>query len=235
MTMTQEQAEKMVDAFEDAKAIWQNTLGISFEKEAGYRNARAALIAALTAQGVPEWKRELVGKTIKKTLRSYRLQHTQAEDGDHYPLVDALTPDGETIAVGENEIELLTDALYLELLAAALTAPPGVPEGFRLVPVEPTEGMSRAWFKTSARNEVEDWRAKYQAMLAAAPPAPVVSVAEAVAAEREACRRIAQEQAEKAWDIGNSLGQDALVSSGRNHGARAIEVAIRARGQGGAT
>lgn len=57
-----------------------------------------------------------VHAAIKKALRDYRCQNTAGEDGEKYPLVDALTPpDAETIAAGENEIELLTDEVWWSL------------------------------------------------------------------------------------------------------------------------
>jgi hypothetical protein len=83
-----------------------------------YNDTRAAVLARMSAA---EWKRELVHKTIAKTLQNHRLQYSGDGDGGHYPLLDALTPEGETVAVGQEEIELLTDAIYLDLLAAAPT------------------------------------------------------------------------------------------------------------------
>lgn len=55
-----------------------------------------------------------------------------------------------------------------------------IPEGFVLVPVEPTNKM------TSAGMDVSNTRTKYQAMIAAAPPVELPAYDEA--AELAACR-----------------------------------------------
>ena len=65
---------------------------------------------------------------------------------------------------------------------ALIAAPAGVPEGWRLVPIEPTEQMICA-FHNSVNiwmNEVGDDQDVYKAMLSAAPPAPAATALDAV-------------------------------------------------------
>jgi len=50
---------------------------------------------------------------------------------------------------------------------------------------------------------------------------------EARKAALEEAAGIADDQAVRAWEIGEAEGQNAVCSSGRNHGARAIAIAIR--------
>lgn len=63
--------------------------------------------------------------TIKQSLTDYRCQHSEAKDGEHMPLVDMLTPQGDgAIVRGESELKLLADAVYsdtVELLRKACT------------------------------------------------------------------------------------------------------------------
>ena len=60
----------------------------------------------------------LLHSTIVKVLSEHRLHNMADEDGEHYPLVDALTPDGDTLATGEQEIALLADEIWHEVRAA---------------------------------------------------------------------------------------------------------------------
>lgn len=52
---------------------------------------------------------------IYALLRDYRQYEVQDENGDGYPLVDALTIDGHGIDMGEREIENIADMLAGEL------------------------------------------------------------------------------------------------------------------------
>ena len=121
--LTRDEAERLLYAFQAAAIDAYTQHDGPSELDTKREQARAAVLTAMTRATPPGWKRELVHKTIAETLRSHRLQHSVDRDGEHYPLLDALTPDGETVAVGQQEIELLTDAIYLELLAAAPEAP----------------------------------------------------------------------------------------------------------------
>jgi hypothetical protein len=58
---------------------------------------------------------------IERVLKSHRLQHVQDQDGDGFPLVDQLSS-GYTIETGLEEITLICDAIYNEVLVAQ--APP---------------------------------------------------------------------------------------------------------------
>ena len=57
-------------------------------------------------------------KKATEVAESHRLQHMHDEDGDGYPLVDALTMQGEIIDKGKEEIELLLDSMLVEALMA---------------------------------------------------------------------------------------------------------------------
>lgn len=53
---------------------------------------------------------------IETSLKAYNLQYSADQDGNGYPLVDALTPAGEGIIdKGLREIELLADHIATEL------------------------------------------------------------------------------------------------------------------------
>lgn len=60
---------------------------------------------------------------------------------------------------------------YKETRAAVLSAMT-VSEGWKLVPVVPTQRMADVWFKTAHPDEAKTWAARYAAMLAAAPKVP---------------------------------------------------------------
>ena len=94
-------------------------------------------------------------------------------------MVDALIEYAEQASSGwsvacadpaEKEIALRNDARAA--LIAALTAGPGVPEGFVMVPIRPTNAMWDAWRKHQYNGPLDKW----EAMLAAAPPDPVAGV-----------------------------------------------------------
>jgi hypothetical protein len=57
-------------------------------------------------------QRNKLGNSIAELLRSHRLMHTLGDDDSGLPLVDALTPHGDTsITLGIEEIELLAGEL----------------------------------------------------------------------------------------------------------------------------
>lgn len=72
----------------------------------------------------------------------------------------------------EEEMEISLLAIALERLKATA---PAVPEGWKLVPVEPTREMCDAFDKSSAWEDVEFWEGSFnlasgwEAMLSAAP------------------------------------------------------------------
>lgn len=128
---------------------------------------------------------------------------------------------------------------FRAILAAADAVGTGVvPEGYRLVPVEPTdkddlEGQARyqamieaasgAWFAAKpsivhGADVITEWQNKYchtiaahAAMLAAAPSTPLLSEEEIRADERERCAKIAagyKPQHELNTSIGRQIGQN---------------------------
>jgi hypothetical protein len=121
-------------------------------------------------------------------------------------------------------------------LIAALIAPPGVPDGWKLVPIAPTEAMGDAGHDTgctSGDGTIDEWISGtpeeiWKAMLAAAPPAPVASVADAVAAEREACAKVCEGLKAELCARDEAGGVPLSKINTR------FAAAIRARGQGGA-
>lgn len=58
---------------------------------------------------------EKIIKKIEKYFDSYKLIYSRDEMDEGYPLLDALTPDGESIDIGKKEIEDLIDGLILEI------------------------------------------------------------------------------------------------------------------------
>lgn len=97
-----------------------------------------------------------------------------------YAALDA-TKAAEPVAHPRRTVEEMRELSALEDLAggvcaagALYTAPPAqpaaIPEGWRLVPVEPTPGMLKA-LNPSARSPWDHQRTTYAAMLSAAPPA----------------------------------------------------------------
>lgn len=89
----------------------------------------------------------------------------------------------------------------------------GVPDGWKLVPVEPTDEMEAA-----AENDYEqrgetfpDWKAKYRAMLAAAPASPVSTVEQGDA------------QNERSATNGMTLGERIAHVGGRTNAQGYIE------------
>lgn len=54
---------------------------------------------------------------ITEAMKDYTLLHTYGDDGHGYPLIDALTPDGRTVDVGESECGELDAELYDSVIA----------------------------------------------------------------------------------------------------------------------
>lgn len=109
-----------------------------------------------------------------------------------------------------------------ELLQSAHSTPPAVaiPAGYKLVPAEPTDEMCDAAAEGEGSEFIGEFRCigrfdiAYKDALAAAPQPPVVSADELVAAEREACARVAE-------------GSVNATSGSKTH----IAAAIRARSE----
>ncbi len=60
---------------------------------------------------------EQIYEEIEQTLRQHRLSRWQCEDGEGaYPLTDILTPDGESIQAGYDEIRMICDSIYNRVL-----------------------------------------------------------------------------------------------------------------------
>lgn len=53
---------------------------------------------------------------IEQVLLHHGLSTMQTEDGDAYPLTDVLTPDGRSIQEGYDEIRLICDSIYNQVL-----------------------------------------------------------------------------------------------------------------------
>lgn len=60
---------------------------------------------------------------IYRVLRNYRQSEVADEEGDGYPLVDALTITGHSIDMGEREIANIADTLAYEIARADRAAP----------------------------------------------------------------------------------------------------------------
>jgi hypothetical protein len=58
---------------------------------------------------------DAIHAALMRVLRSYGLASICTDDGDPYPLVDALSTPGDTIATGEEEMRRLADALLMEV------------------------------------------------------------------------------------------------------------------------
>ena len=68
--------------------------------------------------------RNKLADAIVELLRSHRLLYTTTDDGDGYPLVDALTPPGESsISIGISEIELLAGEIAWLVIPAETPQP----------------------------------------------------------------------------------------------------------------
>ncbi|MCO8166892.1 hypothetical protein NJC40_03745 [Pseudomonas sp. 21LCFQ02] len=82
------------------------------------------LAAPVRAVRLPD--QAAIQNAILGALAVHRLSFTEGDDGEAFPLIDALTPDGETVAVGRDEIELLAETLSDAV--AQLNAQPVGPE-----------------------------------------------------------------------------------------------------------
>ena len=69
----------------------------------------------LAEMQVPEW----MAPVIQNTIRNYRMTTMVDSEGDGYPLIDAMTADGQPVTGGIAECGYLTDAIWNALLAAA--------------------------------------------------------------------------------------------------------------------
>lgn len=66
---------------------------------------------------------EQIYEEIEQTLLHHRLGRWQCADGEgNYPLTDLLTPDGESIQAGYDEIRLMCDAIYNDVLTKHLAS-----------------------------------------------------------------------------------------------------------------
>jgi uncharacterized protein YyaL (SSP411 family) len=64
---------------------------------------------------------EQVYEEIEQTLLSHRLNGWLCADGEgNYPLTDILTPDGESIQAGYDEIRMMSDSIYNSVLKKRL-------------------------------------------------------------------------------------------------------------------
>ena len=55
---------------------------------------------------------------VAKFLKSYRLSNMVDDQGDAYPLIDALTPDGHTIDEGKEECDYIANMLSADIFEA---------------------------------------------------------------------------------------------------------------------
>lgn len=75
-----------------------------------YTKADAEALCAIAVAAATSGTYESNCERIEKRLMEHRLSYTHGDDGDAYPLVDRLTPDGEkSIETGRKEIELLAE------------------------------------------------------------------------------------------------------------------------------
>lgn len=70
---------------------------------------------------------ERIGDAIEAAMNTYRAQHSCDVDGAHLPLMDLLTPAGETVAAGKNEIHLLADHVFNAVIDVIRTPSPASP------------------------------------------------------------------------------------------------------------
>jgi len=128
---------------------------------------------------------ETLFQAVLDCLMNHGMQHTEdTGSGEKYPLVDKLcAPGDDSIKTGKEEVEILAedivDAIGPMVLAAHSADArngEGVAQGWKLVPVEPTDEMvvafAEAWF--SKVRPIDDCMMNdaYAAMLDAAPAAP---------------------------------------------------------------
>lgn len=72
-------------------------------------------------------------QTIHDTLRNYRMGTLDDGHGDGYPLIDAMTADGQSVSGGIEECTYLADAIWNSLLAAPIAQTAPQPEQSGLV------------------------------------------------------------------------------------------------------
>ena len=86
--------------------------------------------------------------------------------------LDAVKSKSILVQLVEEKISSMTTAefaQFMEAKAALATPVPSVPEGYQLVPVEPTQAMLRAWDSAASYEDNDaDIRSAYRAMLTAA-------------------------------------------------------------------
>jgi hypothetical protein len=99
--------------------------------EAKAWNAALDEVARLNADHVEHVRAMVVPEgwwqIIHDTLRNYRMSTLDDGHGDGYPLIDAMTADGQSVAGGIEECTYLADAIRNGLLAAAPTPEPASP------------------------------------------------------------------------------------------------------------
>jgi hypothetical protein len=97
------------------------------ERDAEIKHLKTSLTPAPPAQtGIAE----RLYDAIEKVLQGHRLQHwyTDEDAGENVPLVDHLSP-GDTIETGQQEIRLICDDIYNEVLVPMFSSP--TPRGDR--------------------------------------------------------------------------------------------------------
>lgn len=99
----------------------------------------------IAAQSAPD-EREAWWQLIHDTLRYYRMSTLDDGHGGGYPLIDAMTADGQPVSGGIEECTYLADAIWNALCSAWQRAQsaPVVPEGKLLVSDEPLRRVLNA-------------------------------------------------------------------------------------------
>jgi hypothetical protein len=67
---------------------------------------------------IPKKQVETAFETAYRVFGGCRLNYSFDNEGDHYPLIDALTPENQTVDVGEKEIKMLLDTWLPDVLEA---------------------------------------------------------------------------------------------------------------------
>jgi hypothetical protein len=72
---------------------------------------------------------EQIYEEIEQALRHHRLSRWMDADGEgHYPLTDMLTPEGESIQAGYDEIRMMCDSIYNQVLTKHFLSAEKTPE-----------------------------------------------------------------------------------------------------------
>lgn len=109
---------------------------------------------------------------IKEVLEHYRLSSAVDDFGDPFPLVDALSTPGGSIASGKDEIVFICDAIYNEvLLPLAPPAPAAAPQAGEPVARVIDEFEQASKHYAMRREDIAEWIARIRA----ATPSPAVS------------------------------------------------------------